>query len=81
MPAHLSVEQQVQARQRERAALDGQLLFVMRQPVRWGVLRGSGLLEDEDISALEERLTAWRAAVGETAATLLYAAAQDLLAL
>lgn len=79
MPEHLSVEQQVQQRQRERQALDAQLLFVMRQPVRWAALRDSGMLDDQGITFMEERLTAWRAAVGETARTLLYAAAQDLI--
>jgi len=75
----LSQEQQIQQRQRERQALDAQLLFVMKQPVRWGALRDSGVLDDDDISLLEEQLTAWRAAVGETSRTLLYATAQGLL--
>lgn len=74
-----SREQQIQQRQRERQALDAQLLFIMKQPVRWGALRDSGVLDDEGISELEDRLTAWRAAVGETARTLLYATAQDIL--
>jgi hypothetical protein len=72
-------EQQEQQQLRERAALDGQLLFVMKQPVRWGVLRGSGLLDDEDVGMLEEKLAAWRAVVGETARTLLFAATPDML--
>jgi arginine-tRNA-protein transferase len=74
---NLSSEQQVQ--QLERQALDGQLLFVMKQPVRWGALRDSGLLDDGDIEIMEEQLTAWRTVVGETARTLLYATAQDML--
>lgn len=72
-------QQEEQQQQRERQALDGQLLFVMKQPVRWGVLRSSGLLDDEDVGLLEEKLSAWRAAVGETARTLLYAATPDML--
>jgi hypothetical protein len=79
MPEHLSIEQQLQQRQRERAALDAQQLFVMKQPVRWGALRASGLLSDEGVGLLEERLAAWRAVVGETARTLLYATSQDVL--
>jgi arginine-tRNA-protein transferase len=73
----LSTEQQQQ--QVERPALDGQLLLVMKQPVRWGVLRESGLLDEGDVGVMEEQLTAWRRVVGETSRTLLYATAQDML--
>lgn len=75
----LDGSQHEQQQRRQRQALDGQLLFVMKQPVRWGVLRSSGLLDDEDVGMLEEKLAAWRAAVGETARTLLYAAIPDML--
>ncbi|KAF8071041.1 ATE1 [Scenedesmus sp. PABB004] len=60
-------------------ALDAQLLFLLKQPVRWGALRDSGLLEAAAADALEARLREWRAVVGETAARLLYAAPGGLL--
>jgi hypothetical protein len=79
MPQHLGLQAQLAARQRQRRALDSQLLFLMKQPVRWGALRESGMLEGEQVGVMEERLSEWLAVVGETAAHLLYATPSDLL--
>jgi hypothetical protein len=79
MPQHLGLQVQLAARQRQRRALDSQLLFLMKQPVRWGALRESGMLDGDQVGALEERLSEWLAVVGETAAHLLYATPSDLL--
>jgi hypothetical protein len=79
MPQHLGLQAQLAARQRQRRALDSQLLFLMKQPVRWGALRESGMLDGDQVEALEERLNEWLALVGETAAHLLYATPSDLL--
>ncbi|WIA11769.1 hypothetical protein OEZ85_011863 [Tetradesmus obliquus] len=77
MPQHLGLQAQLAARQRQR--LDAQLLLLLKQPVRWGALRESGMLDGEQVGELEERLAAWLAVVGETAAHLLYATPSDLL--
>lgn len=79
MPQHLGLQAQLAARQRQRQRLDAQLLFLLKQPVRWGALRESGMLDGEQVGELEERLAAWLAVVGETAAHLLYATPSDLL--
>lgn len=75
----LGLQPQKQARLLQRQQLDSQLMFLLKQPVRWGALKESDLLEEAQIGELEERLTAWRAAVGETAAHILYATPGDLL--
>jgi arginine-tRNA-protein transferase len=78
-PAPAQPDAQSQTQPAERQALDGQLLFVMKQPVRWGVLRASGVLDADDAALMDERLAAWRGVVRETARNLLYAAPRDLL--
>eukprot|EP00878_Enallax_costatus_P031932 GHUV01035004.1.p1 GENE.GHUV01035004.1~~GHUV01035004.1.p1 ORF type:complete len:694 (+),score=284.91 GHUV01035004.1:467-2548(+) len=78
-PEHLSLQQQIRTRLQQRQQLDSQLLFLLKQPVRWGALRESGLLDEAQIGELEERLAAWRAVAGETAAYLLYATPSELL--
>lgn len=79
VPEQVGLQQQRQGRLLQRQQLDSQLMFLLKQPVRWGALRESKLLDDMQIGELEERLTAWRAAVGETAAYLLYATPGDVL--
>lgn len=75
------VQSFVRAELVQRQQLDSQLMFLLKQPVRWGALRQSGLLDAAQVSEVEERLTAWRDVVGETAAYLLYATPSDLLPL
>jgi Arginine-tRNA-protein transferase, C terminus len=55
-----------------------QLLFLLKQPVRWGVLRDSGMIAPPVVASMQARLAAWRRVVGETAAHMLYAAPSDL---
>lgn len=76
--AQTGVQEQF-ATQQQRQALDSQLLFLLKQPLRWGALRESGMLAGEQIGVMEDRLTDWQAVVGETAAHLLYATPSDLL--
>jgi hypothetical protein len=63
----------------DEAALDGQLLLVLRQPLRWGALKASGLLGPGDVDAMAGRLAAWRRVVGPTARNLLYLAPRNVL--
>lgn len=54
------------------AEVNNQMTFIMKQPMRWNIIKQSGVLDWDELQALEAQIKEWMMLVGQTARQLIY---------